>query len=86
MTIWEFFFLVFSWSGNKTNKEDLLIKLNFHSQEESGSRVDAPISFVAQSWGRRSQPLPGNDGNDEGNQRSRGFKLGLARLGQARPG
>lgn len=57
MTIWEV--KVFSWSGNKTNKGDLLIKLNFHSQEKSGSLVNALISIVAQSWERRSQALSG---------------------------
>lgn len=31
MTIWEFG--VFSWSAHKTNKGDLLIKLDFRSEE-----------------------------------------------------
>lgn len=55
MTIWEF--KVFSWSGYKTNKGDLLIKLNFHSEENFGRLVNALISIVAQSWKRRSQAL-----------------------------
>lgn len=57
MTIWEL--KVFSWSGNKTNKGDLLIKINFHSQEKFGSLANALISIVAQSWERRSQALSG---------------------------
>lgn len=32
MTIWEF--EVFSWSAFKTNKGDLLIKLDFHSEKK----------------------------------------------------
>lgn len=45
MTIWEF--EVFSWSTYKTNKGDLLIKLDFHSEEKFGSLVPALISIVA---------------------------------------
>lgn len=56
MTIWEF--EVFSWSVYKTNKGDLLIKLDFHSEERFGSLVPALLSIVAQSW-RRSQALSG---------------------------
>lgn len=69
MTSWEF--KGFSWSGNKTNKGDLLIKLDFHSQESFGSLAHALISIVAQSWERRSQ---GRDlwDVDERNQRSLG--------------
>lgn len=48
MTIWEF--EVFSWSVYKTNKGDLLIKLDFHSEEKFGSLVPALLSIVAQSW------------------------------------
>lgn len=47
MTIWEF--EVFSWSAYKTNRGDLLIKLDFHSEEKFGSLLPAFISIVAQS-------------------------------------
>lgn len=56
MTIWEF--EVFSWSAFKTNKGDLLIKLDFHSGEKSLAVWFLPlISIVAQSW-KRSQMSP----------------------------
>ena len=56
MTVWEM--EVFSWSAYKTKNGDLLIKLDFHSEEGLGTLGPAPISIVAQSR-RRSQVLSG---------------------------